>query len=172
MDPSSLANSPFSALTFIVAPAILTNACSVLAMSTINRMLKTRDRMYELFAESEAGGKTPEDSDRIMEQVNRVEKQAILLLHALHAIYIALGAFAGATLVTLLGAVLAPLHGDIWMSASSALGIILGAVGVGGLIYGCTKLLAATRLSLLNLRQEAALIRNRHGKKSEGSLTG
>jgi len=167
MDPSTLAESPFSALTFIVAPAILTNACSVLAMSTINRMLKTRDRMYELFAQSEAGGQPPEDSARIMEQVNRVENQAILLLHALHAIYISLGAFAGATLVTLLGATLAILRGNIWMTASSALGILLGAVGVGGLIIGCTKLLTATRLSLLNLRQEAGLIRERQGARSK-----
>ena len=38
-------HSPFAVLTFIVAPAILTNATSVLAMSTINRMLRTRERM-------------------------------------------------------------------------------------------------------------------------------
>src|SRR6267143_827617 len=104
MEPVSLTQSPFAVLTFIVAPALLTNASSVLALSTINRMLRTRDRMHELFAKSEAGGHSEAEAARLVEQVNRVEKQALLLLRALHSIYVALGAFAAATLVTLLGA--------------------------------------------------------------------
>jgi len=39
MDPVSLTQSPFAVLTFIAAPALLTNSSSVLALSTINRML-------------------------------------------------------------------------------------------------------------------------------------
>ena len=39
-----LTQNPFAVLTFIVAPTILTNATSVLAMSAINRMLRTRER--------------------------------------------------------------------------------------------------------------------------------
>jgi len=38
-----------AALTMIVAPAMLTNASCVLALSTINRMLRTRERMRESF---------------------------------------------------------------------------------------------------------------------------
>jgi len=49
MDPNSLTQNPFAALTFVAAPALLTNASSVLALGTINRMLRTRDRMHELF---------------------------------------------------------------------------------------------------------------------------
>ena len=56
MEPTTLVQSPFAALTFIAAPALLTNASSVLALSTINRMLRTRDRMHELFVKSEGGG--------------------------------------------------------------------------------------------------------------------
>ena len=103
MEPT-LAQSPFAALTFIAAPALLTNATSVLALSTINRMLRTRDRMLELFTKSEAGALGEVESARLVEQVNRVEQQATLLLRALHSIYVALAAFACATLVTLLGA--------------------------------------------------------------------
>ena len=55
MEQSSLAQSPFAVLTFIVAPAVLTNATSVLAMSTINRMLRTRERMQDLFRKFEQG---------------------------------------------------------------------------------------------------------------------
>ena len=39
MEATPFTQSPFAALTFVAAPAILTNASSVLAMSTINRML-------------------------------------------------------------------------------------------------------------------------------------
>jgi hypothetical protein len=54
MGNNLLLQNPFAILTVIVAPAILTNATSVLAMSTINRMLRTRQRMHELFQESES----------------------------------------------------------------------------------------------------------------------
>src|SRR6476660_66982 len=98
MDSASLTQSPFAMVTFIAAPALLTNASSVLAMSTINRMLRTRDRMRELFGESERPKEMDAESRALlMEQVNRVENQAVLLLRALKAIYVALGAFAGAT---------------------------------------------------------------------------
>src|ERR1044071_4972890 len=102
MGPNSLTQRPFAVLTFIVAPAILTNATSVLAMSTINRMLRTRERMQELFGQSETS--TEFRGARFVEQANRVENQAVLLLGAMRAIYVALGAFAAASLVTLLGA--------------------------------------------------------------------
>src|SRR6185295_5010721 len=107
MDAAQLTQGPFSALTFIAAPALLTNASSVLALSTINRMLRTRDRMSELFAKSETKLTSEEERARVVEQVNRVEAQAVLLLSGLGRIYMALGAFAAATLVTLLGAGLA-----------------------------------------------------------------
>src|SRR5437667_8496989 len=104
MDQVAFTQNPFSVLTFIVAPALLTNASSVLALSTINRMLRTRDRMKELFDKSEAGGQSEVEGMRLITQVDRVEKQAVLLLQALRSVYVALGAFVSATLVTLLGA--------------------------------------------------------------------
>ena len=39
---------PFAALSLIVAPAILTNASSILAMSTSNRLARAADRAREL----------------------------------------------------------------------------------------------------------------------------
>jgi len=166
MEPTSLTQSPFAVVTFIAAPALLTNASSVLALSTITRMLRTRDRMHELFAKSEAGGFAEKDAVRIVEQVNRVEKQATLLLRALHSIYVALAAFASATLVTLLGAGVASFNGALWLHLLAALGLVMGCVGVGGLVVGCVSLFQATQLSLLNIREEAALIRDRQAHRS------
>jgi hypothetical protein len=164
MDTMSLAQSPFAVLTFIAAPAVLTNASSVLAMSTINRMLRTRDRMQQLYAESLAGVKTPAERHRLISQVNRVEKQATLLLRALHSIYVTLAAFAAASLVTLLGAVLQHWLGGVWFRLLVGLGLLLGFTGVGGMVNGCWNLLHATRLSLDNIREEAALIRDQQAE--------
>jgi Protein of unknown function (DUF2721) len=161
MDLTPLAQSPFAALTFIVAPALLTNASSVLAMSTINRMLRTRERMTELLNKSEAGLRSEEDAARLVELVNRVETQAALLLRALHSIYVALGSFASATLATLLGAGAAPFLGYLWLHGMAWIAAGLGVVGVGGLVFGCANLFHATQLSLINIREEASLIRDR-----------
>jgi hypothetical protein len=162
MDPSTLLPSAFAPLTFVVAPALLTNASSVLAMSTVNRMMRAHDRMHAFFAKSEAG----ELSDFFTAQVDRVEKQAALLLRALHSIYVALAAFACATLVTLVGAALVSLADALLLHTVAGLGIALGFVGVGGLVIGCLNLFRATHLSLLNIRDEAATIRTRKARGS------
>jgi hypothetical protein len=172
MEPTTLAQSPFAALTFIAAPALLTNASSVLALSTINRMLRTRDRMHELFAKSEGGQQPETDAARLIEQVNRVEKQAALLLRALRSVYLALAAFAGATFVTLLGTVLVPFQGAIWFHVLAGLGVMLGFIGVGGLVLGSASLFQATQLSLINIREEATLIRERQGQRPTGAADG
>jgi Protein of unknown function (DUF2721) len=161
MDPTPLTQSPFTALTFVAAPALLTNASSVLALSTINRMLRTRDRMTELINKAEAGVRSEGDAARLIEMVNRVETQAALLLRSLHSIYVALGAFASATLVTLLGASAASSQGEPLLHIAAWLGVALGIVGVGGLVFGCASLFHATRLSLINIREEASLVRER-----------
>jgi len=161
MDPNSLTQNPFAALTFVAAPALLTNASSVLALGTINRMLRTRDAMHELFTESKAGGQTAEERNHLREVTDRVETQAALLLTALRSIYFALAAFASATLVTLLGAGVASLANGFWVHPLALLGLLLGFFGAGGLVTGCISLFRATRLSLAGIRDEAALIRAR-----------
>jgi hypothetical protein len=159
METSSLVHSPFSVLTFIVAPALLTNASSLLVLSTINRMLRAQERMHELFAKSQEGGLSAAAARQLVEQVDRVETQASLLLRGLRCIYVALASFAIATLVTLLGSSLASFQNALWLYVLSGLGIALGFVGVSGLVLGCVNLFRATQVSLTNLCIEASLIR-------------
>ena len=154
-----LGQNPFGVLTFIVAPAILTNATSVLAMSTINRMLRTRERMHELLEESAQPAAS--DDPKFLEKVNRVEQQALLLLKALRWIYMALGAFAAAALVSLLGALFGELRHETLIRVIIGAGLLLGFAGVAGLIGGCVNLFHATQLSLMNISEEAVLIRAR-----------
>jgi Protein of unknown function (DUF2721) len=161
MDASTFNQTPFSALTFVAAPALLTNASSVLVLSTINRMLRTWERMHELFTKSQAGEIPEDEVPHLIEEVNRVERQAALLLRALRFIYIALASFAAATLVTLLGAGVGQYHGGIWLRLLVGLGVLLGLIGVSGIVFGCIHLFQSTQLSLINIRYEASLIRQR-----------
>ena len=153
--------SPFAVLTLIGAPALLTNTSSVLALSTTTRMLRTRERMEALFVKSAGPDLSLAESARLVQTVNRVEHQAGLLLRSLHAIYIALGSFSAATLVTLLGAALAPYQGAFWFRGLTWLALGLGLAGVSGLVFGCAKLFQATQLSLVMTREEAVIIRER-----------
>ena len=161
MEPSTMTQSSFGIVTFIAAPALLTNASSVLAMSTINRMLATRELMHKLYTKSEEGKLSAQEALHTIKKVDRVEKQAELLFRALRSIYLALAAFASATLVTLLGAVIAFFHNALLLELSVGLGVALGFFGVGGLVTGCGKLFHATQLSLLNIHDEAQLVRVR-----------
>lgn len=165
MESNLLTNNPFAVLTFIAAPALLTNASCVLALSTINRLLRTRDSMRELLRESEASASAR--GPKFLGHVNRVERQASLLLGALHYIYVALGAFVAATLVTLLGAVAGHLGSEFLTRAVVGVGLLLGCVGVVGLVGGCANLFHATQLSLTNIREEAETIRARQAQLSQ-----
>jgi hypothetical protein len=163
-----LMQNPFAVLTFIAAPAILTSASSVLAMSTINRMLRARERMHQLYDESKS---PPAMQDKqMLVQVDRVEQQGLLLVNALRWIYVAIGAFAAASLVTLLGAGAGQIGSSVLMHIIIVAGLLLGFTGVGGLIGGCVNLFKATELSLVNIREEAELIRARRKKSSPDAL--
>jgi hypothetical protein len=154
-----MTQTPFEAFTVIAAPALLTNATCVLAMSTINRMLRTRDRMHELFLEGKKASHTKEESVHFLAQVARVEGQAAVLLQALAAIYVALASFAGGTLMTLGGATLGPILHLPFQHFLLVVGIGLVFVGVACLVFGSVRLFQATRISLANLRAEASILR-------------
>jgi len=131
-------------------------------MSTINRMLRTRDRMHDLYATSQKAEFTEPEKIRLLAQVDRVERQAELLLRALRFIYISLSGFAAAVLMTLIGASLAHYQNAFWFRALSTIGLLLGIVAVSSLVIGCSYLLRATYISLANIRDEATVIRERH----------
>src|SRR6478736_2593433 len=99
MDPHS---NPFAVLSLMVAPAILTNASSVLIMSTSNRLARAVDRARELSKQLEqtVNYDNPEARRRLRELATS-EERALLLLRALRSVYVALGAFALAAFVSL-----------------------------------------------------------------------
>ncbi|HVT14534.1 MAG TPA: DUF2721 domain-containing protein [Fimbriimonadaceae bacterium] len=166
MDTSSLASSPFAALTFIVAPALLTNSSSLLANSATMRLLRTREIMRDLFTRSRSPNLAPEEANLIVEEVERIEVQAAHLLKALYAVYVALGSFASATFVTLIAATIDLAFSGHASAAFAGIGVVLGIIGVAGLVFGSLSLIRATRMSLTNIAAEAASVRRIHSRQS------
>ena len=167
----TMSQNPFALLSLIAAPAVLTNATSVLALSTSNRFLRASERMRSLAARLEGEIKSPALAELLLVQVNRVERQGVLLLSALRAAYVALGSFAGASLISIVGAGLASTRFEFWFRATTALALLVGFVGAGGLIWSCFNLFRATRLSMMNISEEAALIRERHKGRQRATPT-
>lgn len=167
-NPDLLAHNPFAVLSLIAAPAILTNSASVLALSTINRFLRASERMHALGSEMEKGGLPEDRAALLIRQVTRVEAQAILMLSALRAAYVALAAFVSASLISIIGAGVAssPWERGAYSLVLVALGV--GFVGAGGLVWACVHLFRATRLSVESIAEEATLIRERrrHGRET------
>lgn len=150
---------PFALLTLIAAPALLTNAASLLALSTSNRFLRAGERLRAVAQELEKAA--PDDRAWRLGQMNRVEQQAILLLSGLRAVYVALGAFVSASLVSIVGAGFAARD---WHPAAEIMmvaGLACGFIGAGSIVWACVRLFHATRLSLMNISEEAALTRRK-----------
>ena len=140
---------PFSVLSLIVAPSILTNASSVLVMSTSNRLARAVDRARELSKQLETAGEfASEESQRRLKELSAAEGRAMLLLRALRSFYVALGGFAAAALVSLLGALTVPVGWLTAVQSLEVLGVFSGLVAVGGIIYGAILLLRETRIAV------------------------
>jgi hypothetical protein len=155
--------SPFAALSLIVAPAILTNASSVLAMSTSNRLARAVDRGRELARQLEDDAST-EDDDRRLNELSVTEDRAILLVRSLRSFYTALGAFAVATLVSLVGAVAVTAAGGVGVKALEVVALIAGALAVAALVYGSLLLLRETSLAVDVMRERTRLVRRHRSR--------
>ena len=164
---------PFAVLSLIVAPAILTNAVSVLIMSTSTRLARAVDRARELSVYLE-GANDPGavDSDRRLGELTATEKRAMLLLRALRHYYASLGGFALATLLSLLGAVLVSLGASVVVPALEVLAVSTGVIAVTTLVVGSLSLVHETRIAVHVLRAGASDIRARLLAGDAHDLTG
>jgi hypothetical protein len=154
---------PFAALSMIVAPAILTNASSVLAMSTSNRLARAVDRARELARQLESADPhtaSAKDDARRLEELDATERRTEMLLLVLRSFYIALGGFASATLASLLGAVLAIYSGGPVVTIFEVIGVGAGMVGVGSLVRGSAILVQETGIAVQVIHKRAATIRS------------
>lgn len=157
-------SNPFAVLSLIVAPAILTNASSVLIMSTSNRLARGVDRARELSKQLEATADLKcKEAQRRLRELAAAERRTLLLLQALRSFYVALGAFAFAAFVSLLGAVAAPIKMAAIVLPLELAGVGAGLIAVAALVNGSFLLLKETRIAVEVVSERAATVRERFG---------
>jgi hypothetical protein len=150
MGPSS---SLFAVLTLIVAPAVLTNASSVLALNTANRFGRVIDRSRAIGAELIGLAKDAPLYEIRLRQLKRLRLRGELLIRAQSAIYGALGAFVLTALLAVVGAAFSR-EATPRLLGGIALG--LGVAATSCLFYGCALIVRETRLALVGLRDDIA----------------
>jgi len=159
----AFADNPFAVLTAVVAPAVLTNASSVLPLGTANRMGRIVDRTRILTAELRQLDPHDQRRELYVHQLARLKQRADLALRALRFFYTSIGSFAAAALISVFGSVLATSASRAAFDAIAALGLASGTIGVAGLVAGCTAMVHKTRLAVRSLAEEAALARGDYG---------
>lgn len=143
----------FTVLTLIAAPAILTNASSVLALNTANRFGRVVDRSRVVAAGLR--GFAPESRDYALwqRQLGRLKARAELLIRAQTGLYFSIGAFVATALTAVCGAVLT----ERALSAAALFGgaaLTLGVLATGALITACVHIVQETRIALTGLRDD------------------
>jgi Protein of unknown function (DUF2721) len=153
---------PFAILTFISAPAVLTNASCVLLFGTGNRYGRAIDRMHELSDAVEKGVGLEEAELRLrIRQLESGETRTLLIVRALTYFYTAVAGFVASTLVSLIGAVLVSARIERGVLFSFALAFLAGALGVFAMITGAAMLARETTFSFRVLREEKNFITGR-----------
>ena len=157
-----LPSNPFAVLSFIVAPAVLTNASSVLILSTSNRLARAVDRARALSRELEASQDPAFEADaQRLRELTVVEKRSVLLMRALRIFYLAVGGFASAALLSLAGAILAE---SAPAEVANLLGYVViaaGLIAVGSLVFGSVLLVRETRMAVAILSEQTESLRFR-----------
>jgi len=167
---SSLESNPFAILTFIAAPAILTNASSVLALGTSNRFGRNVDRSRQLIKMLE--GRDPvadPEAGLFVRLLTKSHRRARLLMWAMGSFYFAIGCFAAGSLTSLLGAILASTEHRSLLNPVLLVALFSGVGGLVGLIAGGGLLVRETQLTLATIAEESTYYREHFYKQVTGS---
>jgi hypothetical protein len=157
IDMPPFGNNPFAALSIAVAPAILTSASSVLCLGTANRLARVVDRTRVVSAQLAHLAPNAETIVKSRRQLEELRVRWNLVLRALICLYMSLGSFAAAALISLIGSSFTATAMRLPFNFMAILGLLSGTVGVGGLVFGCTMMVQETRLAIQNLAEEAEI---------------
>lgn len=159
----TLTTSPFAALTFIAAPALLTNAASVLLLGTSNRLARAVDRVRTLAERLDLHIETGSAvAQRDLEHLQTAERRVRVIVAALTAFYLAVGAFAFSTMIALIGAGFLTQDLSSWLPAVVKTTTAAAAIGVASIVFGALSLVFESRLTFALLHAEADLVRRRY----------
>jgi hypothetical protein len=136
---------PFVVLSYVSGPALLTNATSLLLLSTTNRFARAVDRSRHL---TDIVARQPAGVDLRVEinELPIVGRRIKLIALALAGFYLAAAMFALATVVSILGAVLAEYLGGATLDVIIGFAVFLGGVGFAAFVTGAFALVVETRL--------------------------
>jgi hypothetical protein len=149
-----LTASPFAALSYVSGPALLTNATSVLLLSTSNRFARATDRARALVAYLEGPGGARSKSGAAQELVWS-QGRVRLIRTALTGYYLATAMFAMATMISIAGIVLSEYIGRFALDLILASAALSGSLGFVALVTGSVALIFESRLAVRSLRGEA-----------------
>jgi hypothetical protein len=156
-----LGDNPFAVLTTVVAPAVLTNACSVLCLGTSNRIARVVDQSRVVADELRSHTRGSPDAELCKQRFGVLRQRAKHLLWALRLFYASLGSFACAVLIAIAGGALAATSFSEAFNVAAAIGFFVGAIGVGGLTVGCALMVAEVRLALKQTADDTEAVLNR-----------
>jgi hypothetical protein len=146
-------DNPFAVLTAVVPPAILTNACSVLALGTGNRVARVVDRSRALVTELAGLQPGSEVYRNRQAQILRLRRRSKLLLSALRILYASLGGFASCALISVVGAMVTHYGYEVLFDVAAFAALATGLAAVLGLVAGCAVMVAETRLALQGVEE-------------------
>lgn len=152
---TTVAGNPFAVLTAIVAPAILTNASSVLALGTSNRLARVVDRTRIVAGQLASLDPGTADYQMWSAQLQPLHMRTQLLVKALRFFYAGLGLFAASALVSVCGSLVAYYGQAVLSYVSAAFAVVIGASAVFGLCAGCVLMVRETQLAVKYLEEEA-----------------
>lgn len=153
-------DNPFSVLSYIVAPALLTNTTALLLMGTINRFGRAVDRARAV-AERVTRGGTGADAelDRLAEvELGIVQRRVVIIRNGMTAFYTATACLALATLVSLIGTLIAPVGSALVLEFALGISAAFGVAGVGAIVFGAATLVGESRLGAQANAHETAYV--------------
>ena len=162
---ATLADSPFAVLTAVVAPAILTNACSVLSLGTGNRIARVVDRTRAIVHEL---GSMTADSPEYQWRSRHLEMlhtRGNLLIKALRLFYASLGEFAASALLSVIGASLVYYDLHTAFQTCAVIALVVGVLAVTGAVTGCVLMVRETTLAVASVNEEVGFAVKRYGNK-------
>jgi Protein of unknown function (DUF2721) len=146
---------PFSILTIVVAPEVLTNASSVLALGTNNRLARVADRSHAVIAQLSKLQPGARDYQVSKAQLPALQTRAHLLLRALRCFCLGLGLFASSALISIAGSIVVYYGGRTTFQIAAGIGVLCGAAAVISLVRGGVLMIRETQLAVIGLADDA-----------------
>jgi len=143
-----LSSNPFIVLSYVSGPAILTNAAALLLLSTSNRFARAIDRS-RLLTQS-ISGLSPAGRTELSIATQRVK----LIARTLTSLYVSAAAFAVATLMSVLGAVVAEAMPGGAADIPIVAALLCGLAGFVSFVVGAIGLVVESRLAVRALDHE------------------